>query len=165
MHLLVDYDADGQPEINQLIKLVIEEESLIYLAGYVAHRFRAKYAWLGKPTCQMPRTVHPTWLYHVSRGSLIYPCDMLIEVAQILERVFNTFHNDSLSDTDLIFQKVAALVKIKINKKFTVADEVLLCLVRTRTYIRLRHLNKMRADAYDKIRIISRCAKTQKFFS
>ena len=139
--------------------------ALIYVAGYVAHRFRLKYPTLGIPTQEMPATNPPNWVCHVSRGNLIYPSDELYKVAQILEKVFEAFHKNYLSDSNLIFQKVAALIKLQLHDNDFIPDEVLLCLVRTRTYIRLRELNKARKDSYKKIRIVARSAKTQKFYS
>ena len=68
-------------------------------------------------------------------------------------------------ETNLIFQKVAALVKQQITSEFTIPDEVLLYLVRTRTYIRLREMNKRRKESYDKIQIGARSAKTHKFYT
>ena len=136
----------------------------MYITGYVAYQFRAKYPDLGVRTAELASTEPPTWICHISRGSLIYPSDELIQTAQILEEVFNQFHKDSLSETDLIFQKVAILVKQKFEKDFTLPNEVLLCLVRTRTYIRLRELNKKRKKSYNKIRIAARYAKN-KFYA
>ncbi|KZC12724.1 hypothetical protein WN55_05351 [Dufourea novaeangliae] len=56
-------------------------------------------------------------------------------------------------------------INMHINGKFIIPNEVLLCLVRTRTYIRVKQLNKARRTSYDKIRIAARSAKTQKFYS
>ena len=136
----------------------------MYVAGYVAYRFKSKYPNLGIPTKELPSSEPLHWTCHISRGSLIYPSDSLIENSELLEKFFNDFHNDSLSNTNLIFQKVAALVKEKINVVFLIPDEVLLCLVRTRTYIRLRELNKKRKESYEKIRIAARSAITMKFY-
>lgn len=158
-------DIDGLPEI-EVIREIVYQEALLYVAGYIAYRFRTKHPNLGIATREMPPIIDPPhWICHISRGSLIYPSNELLQTAQILERIFNNFHKDSLSDTNLIFQKVALLVKQKINNYFTIPDEVLLCLVRTRTYIRLKELNKKRKDSYDKIRIAARSAKTQKFYT
>ncbi|OXU18138.1 hypothetical protein TSAR_011643 [Trichomalopsis sarcophagae] len=157
-------DINGLPEI-EIIQEIVHEEALLYIAGYVVYRFRSKYPTLGVPTREMPCIIDtPHWMCHISRGSLIYPSDKMVQAGKFLERIFNCFHKDSLSDTNMIFQKVAALVKQKIDNSFTIPNEVLLCLVRTRTYIRLKELNKKRRDSYDKIRIAARSAKTQKFY-
>ncbi|OXU21237.1 hypothetical protein TSAR_009035 [Trichomalopsis sarcophagae] len=150
---------------NELIRTIITDEALIYVAGYVAYRFRSKYPMLGTPTREIPNTDPTHWICHISRGSLIYPLDELLSSARILEKDFKSFHKDSLSDTNLIFVKVASLVKRKIDDQFHIPDEAFLCLVRTRTYIRLRELNKIRKDSYGKIRIAERSAKAIKFYS
>ena len=64
----------------------------------------------------MPATNPPSWVCHVSRGNLIYPSDELYKVAQILEKFFEAFHKNYLSDSNLIFQKVAALIKLQLHR-------------------------------------------------
>lgn len=95
----------------------------------------------------------------------MYPCDNLINAAQILEKHFKLFHGDFLSDTNLIFQKVAISVKSEIPDHAKIPDDALLCLIRTRTYIRLRFLNQHLKELYPKLRAAQRLAKVMKFFS
>ncbi|EZA46783.1 hypothetical protein X777_01910 [Ooceraea biroi] len=60
-----------------------------------------------------------------------------------MEKEFILFHGTfDLSKETGIFRKVTKLVKEKINGKFNVPEDVILCLVRTRTYIRLRKINE-----------------------
>lgn len=159
--LNLDNDS-GHPE-NQISE-EITEESLVYIAGYVSYRFRSKYPELGIPTRELPYSDPSTWICQVSRGSLIYPCENLIENARILEKKFAAFHGDNLSATNLIFQKVAMAVKSEISDCSQIPHEALMCLVRTRTYIRLRFLNNNLKKLYPKLRIAERSAKTMKYY-
>lgn len=116
----------------------IAQEGLKYVAGYVAHRYREKHAFLGNPARVLADT-DIDYISILSRGGLLYPSDQLLEVAYVMESEFNIFHGNSLKKEKFIFKTVAENVKRKIDK---IPFEVLLCLVRTRTYIRLRNLNK-----------------------
>lgn len=140
---------DGMEELpeTELIKIIIEEEAMLYVAGYVAYRFKNKYPELGQATDKVNDKVSKSrWVVQFSRGRLIFPSESLIRAAEMLEEIFVKFHKNDLSDEDLIFTKVAALLKMKLND-LDLPDEVLLCLVRTRTYIRLRNLRiKLKND-------------------
>nr|CAH7736811.1 unnamed protein product [Callosobruchus chinensis] len=83
----------------------------------------------------------PDWLQTISRGSLLYPNEQLWEVAKTMEEEFYKMHGKSLSKNKSIFHELAnqTLSKLKNN---SVAFEVILCLSRTRTYIRPRELNR-----------------------
>lgn len=87
----------------------------------------------------------------------------MINVGTVLENVFNDFHGDYLSDENMIFTKVAGIVKQKIEDKCEIPDEALLCFVRTRTYIRLKIINKERLDKIASLRFSKRSAQKQKF--
>lgn len=78
--------------------------------------------------------------------------------------MFNNFHGNYLSDETKIFSKVATLVNKQIKENNKIPWDVLMCLVRTRTYIRLKIINKQRKDAIERIRISKRSAQKQKFY-
>ncbi|OXU28297.1 hypothetical protein TSAR_016661, partial [Trichomalopsis sarcophagae] len=101
----------------EVIRAIITDEALIYVAGYVAYRIRSKYPMLGIPTREIPITDPIHWICHISRGSLIYPLDELLTSARILVKVFYCFHKEALSDTNLIIVKEANLVKRQINDR------------------------------------------------
>lgn len=81
------------------------------------------------------------WLSTISRGSLLYPNEELCNLAKILETEFFHMHGTSLSKESNIFQKLAQKT-INQLPNATVAFEEILCLSRTRTYIRLKELNR-----------------------
>lgn len=120
----------------------ISEEGLRYIAGYVAYRFKNKYPNLGCPTRKLPEinNIRSEYLVLLSRGGLMYPSDEFLNVAKAMENIFINFHGpEALSKEKKIFQSVAD--KIISNANFDVPYDALLCLVRTRTYIRLRIIN------------------------
>jgi len=122
---------------NYAAKQTVQEEALIYITGYVAHRFRHRYPHLGVPT----HTLIPSgdWLSCISRGNCIQPSKNFENVAKIMNAEFLAFHGNGLSREPLIFDKVTDLVSEKINN--SLPRNVLACLIRTRTYIRLRYMN------------------------
>lgn len=102
-----------------------------------------KYPHLGVPTRQLG-VLHnpPDWIQFFSEGNLMYPSDDLIYTANIMNKIFQEFHGSFLSKEDWIFTSVTKLVQKKIKNKYHIPKEVIQCLVRTRTYIRLREINK-----------------------
>lgn len=70
----------------------------------------------------------------------MYPSEKLQNVTKIMEEEFKKFHDTSFSIEDKIFDKLTNIVCLKSN--YSVPKEVVACLVRTRTYIRLRKKNR-----------------------
>lgn len=119
---------------------IIENNALLYIAGYVAHRFRHIFPELGIPTKDLPNPQLNNWLCLLSRGNCIYPSDSFIEAAVIMEQEFQHFHGTFFNKHSKIFDILTDIVCTKTNNKFP--KQVIACLVRTRTYIRLRKINK-----------------------
>lgn len=120
----------------------INQESLKYIAGYVAYKFRNKYN-LGSTTTETdlaPRT--DDWVYFISRGGLLNPNKDLLHAAEILDSEFNIMHGTSLSKEKNIFKALTDRTISKLGEDFNMPYEVIYCLSRTRTYIRLRDLNR-----------------------
>lgn len=136
----------NQEEINLLHNLKqidaeesIEQNALLYIAGYVAHRFRNRFNDLGCPTKTLPNPQSNYWLCFVSRGNCIYPSAKFQEATNIMEEEFKIFHGDVFNKDSYIFDKLTDIICKKTNN---FPKEVIACLVRTRTYIRLRKLNR-----------------------
>lgn len=129
---------------DSFITSIIRMEALKYIAGYVAHKYRVKYPFLGTETRKLkPVDKDLDWIRFVSDGGLIYPSDEFMQVAIIMEKEFLAFHGEfGLRREKYIFKKLTKLVKSKINSTINVPDVVLTSLIRTRTYIRLRQMNK-----------------------
>lgn len=116
-----------------------EDNALQYIAGYVAYWFKHKYDFLGESTLLLP-TLKDDWLCFLSRGNLIFPSVKWQEAANIMNKEFLQFHENTFRKEDKIFDKLIDLVCDKISNVFP--REAIACLVRTRTYIRLRRINK-----------------------
>jgi len=113
----------------------VETEALIYVAGYVAHRFRHKYPDLGMPTATLQ--LRDDWLSYISKGNCIYSSKELQAAATLMNEEFVKFHGNTFNSENLIFDKLTTII----CKKVSLPETVIACLVRTRTYIRLRHIN------------------------
>lgn len=118
---------------------IIEQNALLYVAGYVAHRFRNQYSYLATPTKNLPN-ISDDWISCFSKGNCLYPSPSFQKTAQIMNEEFNKFHGDLFSRESKIFDKLTNIVLEKLNNNFP--KQVIACLVRTRTYIRLRAKNK-----------------------
>lgn len=109
----------------------IESQGLIYIAGYVAHRYRHKYPQLGSAT---KTAIHcPDSLSFISRGNCLRPSQDFFKIAEIMNNEFILFHGDFFDQENKIFDKLTQIVCLKINN--SVPKEVVACLVRTRTYV------------------------------
>lgn len=117
----------------------IEENALLFIAGYVAHRFRNIHPELGTPTRNLPM-IPNNWLFFLFRRNCIYPSKSFQETAEIMNNEFDKFHRNFFNKKIKIFDKLTNIVCKKINYKFP--EKVISGLVRTRTYIRLRNINK-----------------------
>lgn len=127
------------------ISEAIEEEGLKYIAGYVAFRFKSKDKTLGIETRQLETTGDQDWLQFISRGKCMYPSDKLLQCAHIMNIEFAKYHGSSLNKENLVFQNLAKIIEPQL--KIKIPREALLCLIRTRTYIRLREINRAIAIA------------------
>lgn len=119
----------------------IETQGLQYIAGYVAHRFKMKYPHLGNPTCATQNVQNPreNWIQFISRGGLLEPSEEMVRIATHINQEFLNFHQDDLRTEKFIFTKLLQIVRATIHT--SIPDEVILCLIRTRTYMRVRALN------------------------
>lgn len=131
----------------ETFKESVNEEALIYIAGYVAGRFRHKYTDLGVTTDKIPSLAKEpdkeiNWVQFLSKGRLTYPSEHLIEATKVLEGEFHALHKNTLSNEKFLFNKLTDRTLQKLPSSIKIPHDVLTCLARTRTYIRLRDLNK-----------------------
>lgn len=79
---------------------------------------------------------------YISTGYLTRPSNDFANVVKILESIFIQFHgSESLSKEQGIIKSLMILVKSQIPQNI-IPDEVLSCAIRTRTYIRIREMNR-----------------------
>jgi len=83
-------------------------------------------------------TPSDSWLSLISRGNCIYPSPEFLSAAQVMNVEFQKYHGQFFHLEDKIFDKLTSIVCAKIKNKFPI--EVVACLMRTRTYIRIRKL-------------------------
>lgn len=124
------------------MKESINNEALQYIAGYVAYKFRNKYS-LETPVPSFDSLSEPVpdWLCFMSRGGLLKPNTKLFETAKILDCEFIKMRGNGLSEEKRIFKNLAEKTMSKLTST-SIPFEVVLCLSRTRTYIKLRDLNR-----------------------
>lgn len=135
-------------------KGLINTEGLKYLAGYVAHRYRLKYPLLGTTINEdnpVPSTSNMDWIDFLSEGRLVRPSEELLYAAQIVETMFLSFHGSEIQKTPNIIKTLVNLVEEKAKNLISVPHEVLSCLVRTRTYIRIRYSKRRSAKKMKKV--------------
>lgn len=70
----------------------------------------------------------------------MYPSTNFLQAAEIMNKEFIKFHGDFFSKEEKIFDKLTNIILMETSNNFP--KEVIVCLVRTRTYIRLRKINK-----------------------
>lgn len=112
----------------------IEKECVEYVAGYVAHRFISKYPYL---KTEDHSTEKNSWIQHLSKGHLTVPSPLLVTAAHALEKLFKELHGDALTNKPNIIRDLSAQLETTIRLPL----EVIKCLVRTRTFMRMNKLN------------------------
>lgn len=112
----------------------IESDNVEYVAGYVAYRFKHKYPYLKSEE----QGDTDSWINYVSKGNLSIPSRTLVNMAYKLEPIFKKLHGEGLSNKQYIIKELST----KLEKIFKdMPPEVISCLVRTRTFIRMNKLN------------------------
>lgn len=138
----------------------IEVDCLQYVAGAVARKFIGKYPELGKKSQMSKDGLNCNWTEYVSEGNLLEPLDM-IQCGRFIEMVFREYHGTKgINKEPGIMDKVSNKVTLLLKNRYNIPKDVLHCMVRTRTFIRLNHLNKI---IQEKQTIKNKKSKTNKF--
>ncbi|XP_060835376.1 uncharacterized protein LOC132918254 [Rhopalosiphum padi] len=144
MDILEQFEVDNEEPYDS-----IEEHCAQYVTGYIANRFSEKFPQLigthGIDTMN--------WIkyYNMSKGSLKIPSNNLFRAVKILEKNFKEIHKENLNNEPNILKKLTNIVKPLISH-LEIPAEVLQCIIRTRTYIRLNSLNRKIIDKQFKAR-------------
>jgi len=120
---------------------ITEDEGLKYVARYVVYRFKSTYPHLGDETHEMLITSSGDWIQFISRGKCTYPSKDMIAVARIMNIEFEKYHRSNLQKNLFIYNELADIVNEKI-RPIQLPRNVILCLVRTRIYIRACQINR-----------------------
>ena len=120
-----------------------DKEGLKYVAGWIAYKFRESYPDLGIQTWEV---LHPPsgpdtskWVTYLSRGGLRKPTNNLILAVYKMERLFCRYNKDGLKRGKLVIKNLYDLFCRRLPN---LPKDLLLKVARTRTFIRLRHLNQ-----------------------
>uniref|UniRef100_A0A1B0CDP9 Uncharacterized protein n=1 Tax=Lutzomyia longipalpis TaxID=7200 RepID=A0A1B0CDP9_LUTLO len=112
-------------------KIDIEEEGLIYVAGYIAAKRKFSES-LGCPTAQNPPT--SPWLANLSEGGLYSPTPQFLNEVKVMEELFKEQHpKNSLSKSPGILHR---LLEKSNEKNLTCSYATQKLFFRTRIFIR-----------------------------
>jgi len=115
----------------------LEEECVEYVGGYITNRFFVKYPYLTNESSDSK--VIDSWTKFISTGNLKIPSDDLLRAMKIVEIDFKELHGNYLNKEPNIIKQLSNNIMRKINN---IPEEVIRCIIRTRTYIRINNLNK-----------------------
>lgn len=79
------------------------------------------------------------WIESLSRGGLTVPSQSLIVMVNSAEKIFNSYHGSGLNKEPGVIQAFFTQLTTKFPN---ISKKVLKKLARTRTFIRLRYLNR-----------------------
>ncbi|KAF6212640.1 hypothetical protein GE061_013166 [Apolygus lucorum] len=119
------------------------EELLEMLAGYLIYRFKKKQpeksALYGSYSKDVPTSSKKTWVGTLSRGWLIRPNESFMKDVKAMEEEFIKYHGKGINKNANVF----STLKTRIQESNPHIDDFLvLCYVRTRTFIRMKNLNR-----------------------
>jgi hypothetical protein len=116
-------------------------EGLKYVAGYLAHNLRTKFPQFGEKTgaISFDRTVQAPWIHALSRGGLTVPSENFLGIVKSFDCIFKEIHGNSLNTQHEVMGTTIKMISCRFPH---VATEVIKKFVRTRTFIRITHLNK-----------------------
>src|SRR6218665_1585877 len=123
----------------------LSADALHYLAGYVAFKLKRQHPDLGQVSSQIssaPVTCR-MWLPCLSRGGLRIPSDDWFRAVEQLENDFRAYHGSGLRKEKNV---IASLVRELTTKFPTVPEAAMRCFIRTRTFIRMRYLNRQKLN-------------------
>ncbi len=113
-------------------------EGMAYLAGYIAFRGHKFDPTLGVRTHQSSSTCTDTWIDVLSKGGLFKPAAWWLDTIREFEVVFWALHGNAASKVT----RVIGRLRNMLEKRFPhVHPAVVRLYARTRTFIRIRHLN------------------------
>lgn len=115
----------------------MEEECVEYVGGYIANWFFVKYPYLTNESSDSK--VIDSWTKFISRENLKIPSNDLLQEMKIVEIDFKGLHGNYLNKEPNIIKQLCNNIMKKINN---ILYEVIRCIIRTRTFIRINNLNK-----------------------
>jgi len=81
-----------------------------------------------------------SWIEFISKGNLTVPTANLMECVKIIEIDFIKFHGNHISNERRVMKQLLDIILPKVSF-LNIPLEVIQCLIRTRSFIRLNNLN------------------------
>ena len=96
---------------------------------------------MGTKTCdfRLVQEDSSPWITQLSRGGLVKPSEDFLKTVQAFEKHFEKFHSDKINTTKGV---ISELVENLQRQHPTVPIQLIKKFARTRTFIRLKHLNQ-----------------------
>ena len=137
--------TSGSSSFAQADESVLATEALKYIAGYVAFKLRHPEPQLGTISSRVLPDSEPcsSWIQTLTCGGLRQPTHSWFETVQLLESEFRKFHGSGLRKDSGIIRKLTATLSQTISDAPKLA---IACFVKTRTFIRLRQINRKSAS-------------------
>lgn len=96
MDFYIEGDDISDVKIQEAPEVVIEEESLRYIGGYIVKKFSKKYPQLGSSVSN--NNEGKSWIDFVSVKQLHVPSDEFLSQLKIMREIFKAVHGNSLKE-------------------------------------------------------------------
>jgi len=110
----------------------------------VAKRFIGKYPQLGEIATPLTNNeLSCSWTEYKSMGNLVKPTKLFFKVAKKMDMEFHKLHGNHVNHNPGIMQTLTDIVMDTVaGYNIEIPAEVVHCLVRTRTFMRINRINK-----------------------
>lgn len=160
------FESEFPEIVNQTEPNKEESKDLLkMLAGYVAYRVRKRgldttfrYGYVATNDT----VIQTDWLSKISRGSLMNPTEEWLNIVYKMEQEFNAFHGAEINKNCMVISTLTNLLKSKFAE---IDDFAISCYARTRTFIRMKALNKqinLKRSTYRNVNTDNRLKKMKK---
>ena len=135
-----DYQSSVSPDISSS-NFDCGVEGFSFVAGYYAHKLKSEFPELGQKTCNAPKYGNQTsiWINALSRGGLVQPSKSFLLQLKDFEIEFGKFHGNKINPCKNVISKFSDILASKFSD---IPQPIIKKYARTRTFIRLHHLNK-----------------------
>ncbi|KAJ8910639.1 hypothetical protein NQ315_012507 [Exocentrus adspersus] len=135
------------------IEQTLSDEAFKFVCGYVAHKYREKYSWLGAQTVDSllnsnKSTADCDWISLISRGKLTQPATELVTVGRVMTIEFERMHGNDLDRKPQVFQRLKLQTITAMGNNNSIPEEVILCMARENNF-------KSLVDKNDSLRCVT----------
>lgn len=119
---------------------VMEEESLMYIGGYIVKKYIHKYPHLGnKAINREANSLQPSWIDVKNRGGLYFPSDYFMLDLKVMRNKFKAMHGSGLIAGKRCVQNIVEELKTSVQN---VPQDVIVFFAKISVYFRMRQLNR-----------------------